>query len=327
MIPKLFKSFVGAVLALMVSFCSISALGEEGSSTDSEILSMTFTNNGHVLTVQSMKPVYEASEIYTAAFERDEETFHTMLDELLVKQYPTVEKINDLCWMGYTNGKLQATLGYSSLWSISYTDVTNDMNGILQEEEHLYDDGYITANQPEMCTLTPEDAGRLAVEFAMEWSHDLTFYVNRVLSVVDEDRGSYMVNVRAKFQGRPIITLAKAYSIAPQIGFHISDEGIFDFQGLFLLKEQSREPVNLVALEDVLENLGETFDAYSVFADICVNEVTLDYCMETSDNIHFSVRPVWCFDGTGKTGSDDLSHGVAFVYYADSGEFNGTYLH
>ena len=327
MSPNFFKLFVGTILALMVSLCLFPAFGEEGSSVEPEILSMTFTKNDQVLTVQSVKPVYEADEIYTAAFERDEEMFDAMLDELLVKQYPTVEKINDLCWMGYIDGKLQASLGYSSLWSVNYINVANDMNGILQEEDHLFDDGYITTNQPEMCTLTPENAGKMAVAFSTEWSQDLTFYVNRILSVIDEDRGCYMVNARAKFAGRPITTFAKAYSIAPQIDFHISDDGIFEFQGLFLLKEQSRASVNLIAAEDVMKNLGASFVAYSTLSDICINEVTLDYCMETSDNVHFSVRPVWCFDGTGINANDGLSHGIAFVYYADNGEFNGAYLH
>lgn len=327
MSSNLFKSFVSIVLVLMALLCAIPAFGEEAASADLEILSMTFTNGDRVLTVQSTKPVYEAGEIYTAAFERDEETFNAMLDTLLVQQCQTVEKINDLCWMGYTGGKLQASLGYSSLWSVDYLNVANDMNGILQEEDHLFDDGYMTTKQPEMCTLTPEDAGKIAVDFSMEWSHDLTFYVNRILSVIDEDRGCYMVNTRAEFAGHSITTLAKAYSIAPQIDFHISDDGIFEFQGLFLLKEQSRASVNLIAVEDVMKNLGTSFVAYSTLSDICINEVTLDYCMETSDNVYFSVRPVWCFDGTGINASDGLSHAITFVYYADSGEFNGAYLH
>ncbi|MDO4838613.1 MAG: hypothetical protein Q4B32_09510 [Clostridia bacterium] len=327
MIFYFFKAFVSVALVLIVSFCSTFSFGEEAASADSEILSMTFTNGDRVLTVQATKPVYEAGEVYTAAFERDEETFNAMLDALLVQQGQTVEKINDLCWMGYTDGKLQASLGYSSLWSVDYLNVANDMNGILQEEDHLFDDGYMTTNQPEMCTLTPEDAGKLAVDFSMEWSHDLTFYVNRILSVIDEDRGCYMVNVRAEFQEYPIMTLTKAYSIAPQIDFHISDDGIFAFQGLFLLKEQSREPVNLVAVEDAMKNLGASFAAYSTLSDICIDEAALNYCMETTDNVHFSVRPVWCFDGTGINASDGLSHAIAFVYYADSGEFNGAYLH
>lgn len=279
MIPNLFKSLVGSVLALMVLFCSMPAFGEEASLNDSEILNMTFTNGDHMLTIQSAKPVYKAGEIYTAAFERDEETFNAMLDEFLVKQYPTVEKINDLCWMGYIDGKLQASLGYSSLWSVDYINVANDMNGILQEEDHLFDDGYITTNQPEMCTLTPEDAGKIAVDFSMKWSHDLTFYVNRILSVVDEDRGCYMINVRAKFEGRPITTLAKAYSIAPQIDFHISDDGIFDFQGLFLLKEQSRASASLVAVEDAMKNLCFEYACFCTELSLPVNAGAGSVCV------------------------------------------------
>lgn len=327
MISNFFKATVSMVVMTVMLLCSIPAFGEETSLNDSEMLNMTFTNGDHVMTVQSTKPVYETGEVYTAAFERDEETFNAMLDELLVKQYPTVEKINDLSWMGYTDGKLQASMGYSSLWSVDYINVANDMNGILQEEDHLFDDGYMTTNQPEMCTLSPEEAEKIAVDFSMKWSHDLTFYVNRILSVIDEDRGCYMINVRAKFAGRPVTTLAKAYSIAPQIDFHISDDGIFEFQGLFLLKEQSREPVDLVAVEDAVNHLGASFAAYSTLCTIDINEVTLDYCMETTDNVHFSVRPIWCFDGTGINASDGLSHDIAFVYYADSGEFNGAYLH
>ena len=89
----------------------------------------------------------------------------------------------------------------------------------------------------------------------------------------------HMINVRAKFEGRPITTLAKAYSIAPQIDFHISDDGIFDFQGLFLLKEQSRASASLVAVEDAMKNLCFEYACFCTELSLPVNAGAGSVCV------------------------------------------------
>ncbi len=294
--------------------------------TDDGLLSSERNTGEKSLVIAAPVISYSPENIYRVNFVKDEEMAQALAEELIVKVYPDYQHPALWNWNVVRNDTLVASFSCDNFWTSYYLDVANDQDGITLEEDQLFRN-FITEKVPAGSIHTSASAIDIACGFLNRYSNDIEFRAYNVLATEGKNgkAGFFTVTTEGVYKGIPISRCSDITTRSVGGSIDIGNEGIFCISALFLLKEDFSENVPIVDVEQVAYSLCDHFHLLTRMNDIQIEEIALQYYFCTNEDGTYSLRPVWCFIGSGQ--QSDLAHrsNLSFLYFADDGSFCGVY--
>lgn len=293
------------------------ALWEAGSVTE---LSQTVTEEGRTLILNGSLELPEPETLNHIQMVLDEEALERFVQDYIYSAYPDAEKgvqeDGRMHWWKQEGDRLFLSFSQGITGDGRYLDVARDLNGTNLDKEHTFERGYITDQIPGDLTTTAAEAAKAAGEEIARYSCFSFAPWNVTANVTEDGRGAYYAKLQPYFEGLPVT----GYVPFGDISAHISEEGMFSFQGTFLLKELSREPiVPSCTLEEAAEKLKTDF-LFRMYGDdktMEVISVDIQYFAEFDiDNI-CHLRPAWVF--TCRTERNGFVDDLFFAYLMETG--------
>mgnify|MGYP006939888570 CR=1 FL=1 len=271
------------------------ALWEAGSVTE---LSQTVTAEGRTLILKGSLELPEPETLNHIQLALDEEALGRFVQDYVYSAYPDAKKVaredGRIEWVKEDGEQFLLSFSQDITGDGYYLDVTRDSNGHNLDVGHTFERGYITTQVPGDLTSTAAEAAKAAGEEIAQYSCFSFTPWNVTANVTEDGRGAYYAKLQPYFEGLPVTGYVPFRSISA----HISEEGMFSFQGTFLLKELSREPIiPNCTLEEAAEKLKTDFLAHMSGDDKIMEVVSVDvqYFAEFDiDNI-CHLRPAWVF--------------------------------
>ena len=301
------------------------ALWEAGTVTE---LSQTITAEGCTLILNGSVELPSPEELYHVELSLDEDALDRFLQDYVYSVYPDAEKGawedgSIYCWKE-EDGRHLLSFSQEITGRGYYLDSTRDLDGKYLDEKYIFERGYITDKVPGDLTISAEEAAQAAGEEIARYSCFSFAPWNVTASVTEDGKGDYYANLQPYLDGMPVI----GHLPFRDISAGISAEGLFTFQGIFLLKEISREPiVPNCTLEEAAEKLKTDFLTY-MYGDEKTTEVVrieVQYFAEYDiDNVcHLS--PAWVF--ICQTESNGFTRYSDFAYLMETGtlEYSKTF--
>ena len=292
-------------------------LWEAGTVTE---LSQTVTAEGRTLIINGSVELPSAEELYHVELALDEDALERFLQDYVYSAYPDAEKVTredgSIYWWKEEDGRHLLSFSQNTLGNGYYLDSTRDLNGKDLDEEHTLEREYITDKVPGDLTITAEEAAKAAGEEIARYSCFSFAPWNVTANVTQDGKGDYDANLQPYLDGLPVNGRVPFGDTSA----HFSAEGLFTFQGNFLLKEISREPiVPNCTLEEAAEKLKTDFLTY-MYGDEKTTEVVrieVQYFAEYDiDNVcHLS--PAWVF--ICQTESNGFTRYSDFAYLMETG--------
>lgn len=282
------------------------------------------------ITIDAAAPKVEDT-VYSAVLMRDEEGAHSLADELILSRFDQVEQMDTFDWLVYRNNEsVRASFHIAQdNWTTGYVDYEYDQEGELLDSGWKMFSDYITPLIPKGSTHTPNSAAQIACEFFDAHSQTMTFKAYNVLAkdpIGNEPAGFYEVYVQGCYRGIPISRNADYPQRPITANAYIGNNGMFSFQGLFLLKEASVQEVHQLSdVDSAMQHLCSNFYLLTNLLDIRIDTVELQYFASAKADGSYELRPVWVFKGSGKNEGADHRNGVEFIYFADDGTFCGVF--
>lgn len=256
-----------------------------------------------VIHAQVEVPDLDSLEEITLVF--DEEKLQTMAEELVLPQYPEVREQRDNLtgsrgWNAETEDRLLISLdgtdqGFEAGW-VSFLDAARDRNGrgMGQDDWNAFTYGYMTTHTPTGLTLTGEEAGKAMGDFLLRYS----CFSYKPWSLRAQDAaggGYYQAFLEPQYNGLPVKGDGPL-----MVSACLSEEGVFTFQGVLALKEQSREKVEAtVTLEQALDIFREELP-YLPGTTVEVVDIRPGYLARSGYQGQWCLRPAWLFTCTDR---------------------------
>lgn len=263
------------------------------------------------------------TQLYSVIFSRNEEALYRIANDLIVSKYDNYISPGNLPWEWYVveNDVPIAILSCDDNWTLSYTDCEHDLNGTHSEMDKMIVYGYITEIVPVGLNFSGEEAGEKVCSFLEQYTDVLELKAYRVLAENLEDQtqsGYYTVFAQALFEGIPMTLDGSPMWATANVG----ENGLFCLDGSFLLKEISRTEVeNTVSADEVYEHLMSNYKELTGADLVEIENVELQYYVETTSDGTYTMNPVWAFTGS-VTFSDEentTTSTASILYYAENG--------
>jgi len=282
------------------------------------------------ITIHAAMPKVEET-IYSTTLIRDEEGAHSLVNELILSRFDQAEQRDTFDWLVYgENDRICASFHIApDNWATVYVNYDYDQEGKLLDDGWKMFSDYITPMIPKGSTHTPDSAAQIACEFFDAHNQAVTFKAYNILAmdpVGSAHAGYYEVYVQGCYRGIPISRNADYPQRPITANAYIGNNGMFSFQGLFLLKEASVQEVHQLSdVESAMQHLCDNFHLLTNLVDIRIDAVELQYFASAKADGSYELRPVWVFKGSGKNEGADHRNGVEFMYFADDGTFCGVF--
>lgn len=277
-------------------------------------------DNANTVNSTTQTPVYRVELI------RDEEALGQMAEDLILSQYAEefISRQGEYEWLVMDGDSLVASFGCTSRWGLGYLDCVHDCNGTHEEAEYMVMYGYITDVIPNGLDFTATEAGELLCDFLTQYTDAFSFQTYRVLAENSADAtaaGYYSAFAQALYEGVPLVLDSNADENHVFAYANIGSSGIFDLNGMFLLKETSRQEVEIVDQNEARSHLLENYAAITGASEVEIDSVELQYFVDTMDDGSYCMYPVWAFSGTLQFNEDGYVHTTraSILYYAETG--------
>ena len=272
------------------------------------------TADGNELSMDVQVEVPDLSQLEEATLVFDEDLLDTLVEELVHSQYPgleegTMDGYRD--WSISTPERLQFSFscedhGFEA-GRIGYLDVLKNLNG-----KDMFDDSlkrwtpyYLTPHIPGNMEMTSIEAAQAFSVFLGAYS----FFDYEAWNIIACDAGYYQAQMRPLFENRPVIL-----DQVPFVGACLSSEGIFEFQGIMALKEQSRKPIEAVyTLDEAVKQFKKDFADDPKGDNTTLNRIYVGYISESYYDETRSLSPAWIFEYSAvepnpNTGEERTAH-------------------
>lgn len=202
---------------------------------------------------------------------------------------------------------------------IYYLDVARDQNGEPLDPGHSLEPNYFTQQIPNGMEKTGKEVAEETGAFLENYSC-LTFVPWNVCAYQGSP-GLYSMKLKCLYEGKDILGGFSQFSA------NISPEGLFDFQGTLLLKEDRREEIpKPMTLAEAVERLKTDFAGYSLAKTVTIDKIGLQYYGEETPE-GWILHPAWVFSGMESAQQLDCAYEspnpkdepVAFCYFLDDG--------
>lgn len=234
----------------------------------------------------------------------DENLLDTMVEELVHSQYPGLEEHpmdGDRKWSVDTEERLLFSLGITDEgWEAGrtyYLDCLRDLNGQHIEEDDLnsFTPYYMTKHIPDQLGMNSEEAAKIMADYLEQYSC-FTYKPWSVVAVNCRNQpgtsGYYQMRMQPQFDGIPVYGHG-----ALQVSACLSEEGVFTFQGIMVLKEQSRKPAEVaMTLEEAVEQFKSDFTEDPKGNRVTVDHIKLGYLAESRYSGSWTLFPAWIFE-------------------------------
>lgn len=300
------KKFTAFFLSALLTVTSFSGCGietepaqESTHSMEPKIVSVceSIESDGKTLTMDVQVEVPDLTTLEEATLVFDEDLLDKMVEELVHGQYPGLEETTmdgDRNWSVDTPQQLLFSFscdddGFEA-GRTGYLDVRRNLNG-----QDMFDDSlnrwtpyYLTPHIPNNLELTSAQAEEIFSDFLSQYS----CFDYEAWNIVACDAGYYQAQMRPLFEGRPVIL-----DPVPFVGACLSNEGIFEFQGIMVLKEQSRSPIEVSnTLDEAIEQFKEDFADNPKGDHTTLNRIYIGYVSESYYDETRSLSPAWVFE-------------------------------
>lgn len=254
---------------------------------------------------------------------RDENNAKLMADELIMSRYENVAHQSEWSWSVFGADRLVASFSVDEEnWNAHYLDVAADQSGKYYEEEFLVKYNHITQVRPAGLKMTSSEAAGKVCNYFERFS-ELDFLPYRVLcadSTTNPGQGFYTVWAQAVCDGIPVCPRMDGRPVGLGIYAWISEEEIFSFQCVFILKKDTQQEVSaIVPLDIVAERLGTSFSHFTNEAHVDVDKIVLEYYALQNSDGSYELRPVWSFYGESEAEGGFAAIDWLFSYFADDG--------
>ena len=289
--------------ALALSFCTGCSKEQPvetaPASTKSQIISVVeqVMVDGKELSMDVQVAVPDLNNMEEIQLTFDESLLDKMVEELVHSQYPgleegTMDGYRD--WSVATPGQLEFSLscqdyGFEAGWT-GYLDVLRNLNGsdMFDDSLNRWTPYYLTPHIPDNMELTSTEAADAFSDFLSSYS----CFDYESWNIVACDAGYYQAQMRPLYDGRPVIL-----DQVPFVGACLSNEGIFEFQGIMVLKEQSRKPIEAAyTLDAAVAQFKEDFADNPKGDRTTLNRVYVGYISESYYDETRSLSPAWVFE-------------------------------
>ena len=234
----------------------------------------------------------------------DEALLDTMVEELVHSQYPDLKEgtmDGYRSWSVSTQEQLQFSLdceaeGFQAGWT-GYLDVLRNLNGqdVEGDERMRWTPYYMTPHIPDKLNMTSEEAAQNMTDFLERYSCFEYKPWNMVAvncGQVPDSSGYYQAEMQPYYDGRPVLIDG-----VPYVSACLSAEGVFTFQGMMVLKEQSRKPAAVtMTLEDAVAQFKEDVLADSRDGALTLNSIKVGYVAQSHYDGTRVLSPAWIFE-------------------------------
>lgn len=303
---KLVLCLVSAVMMLScLTGCAVQESTKAGTpETETIAIKEEVQMNDKTLLIDTTVDVPVLSELEEITLSFDNNMLDTMVEELVHSQYPelkegTMDGYRD--WSVATEERL--LFGFSvedEGWESGrtyYLDVLRDLNGQHVEEDDLnsFTPYYMTEHIPDQLEMTPEEAVETMAEYLGQYSC-FTYKPWNVAAVncrnQPDTSGYYQMCMQPQFEGMPVYGHG-----ALQVRACMSAEGVFTFQGIMVLKEQSRKAAEVsMTLEEAVEQFKADFAEDPEGNQVKVDHIKVGYLAEAHYSGNWTLSPVWIFE-------------------------------
>ena len=315
---------LSAVLAVScLAGCAQQELIEETLPKQTEIVSVTeeAQADGKTLVIDTTAEVPDLSSLEEVTLCFDEDLLDTMVEELVHSQYPdlkegTMDGYRD--WSVATEEQLLFSFscedeGFQAGRNY-YVDVLRDLNGLDMGEDSLkrWTPYYMTEHIPDKLNMTAAEAAEILASFLGQYSC-FDYKPWNVVAVncpnVPDSSGYYQAQMQPQYDGMPVLIDG-----VPYVSACLSAEGVFTFQGVMVLKEQSRKPAGAsMTLEEALEQFKADFAEDPQGNQVTVDRITAGYVAQSHYSGTWTLSPVWIFDSAVRPRPDNQEE--ATYYY------------
>lgn len=276
---------------------------------------------GKALTIDTAVEVPDLNALEEVTMCFSEDLLEKMVTELVHTQYPDLKEEvmdGDRSWIVETPQKLLFSFscqdsGFDT-GRIHYLDVLRNLNGqdVEGDAQMRWTPYYITTHIPDKLELTPAEASEEFCTFLKQYSYfDYKTWNMVAVNCRQEadSSGYYQAMLMPRYDGMPV-----CIDGVPYISACMSAEGVFTFQGIMALKEQSRQPVErAMSLEDAVERYKEDFLAESGNAKATVNCISVGYVAESYYDETRVLSPAWIFESARTSTRAD--NGEEYIFY------------
>ena len=337
---RTFSVLTIAVMILSLTGCAGNQ-GKEKAYTDMKGLSSatqkqektSMEQDGKKLLFDADVSIPDTEKIYRVTLGPDEDKARRLGKKLMEDKYRNIARLSEWDLVATktesADSETLADFALDDEWAVNYTDVVHDVSyGDYHGEDQygkdafLFRYGYTTDIIPNGMQMRPEEAGESVCSFFKDYT-GFTFAPYRILAADSTEDGAksgyYTVWLRAVYENFPVCI--KSDSVPLGLNASISENGIVDFQGLFLLKKTGQDEVTkIVTLQSVMDRLKASFSQLSNSVEIRISHIALEYVSERQKGKSYLLRPVWAFYGTaapeGGTGRDE---DWVYLYSAEDG--------
>lgn len=260
--------------------------------------------NGKTLAIHTTVevPNLETLEEITLCFSED--TLDTMVKELVHSQYPglqegTMDGYRD--WSVDTEERVLFTFSCEDTGfeagRTHYVDVLRDLNGQDVESDELmrWTPYYMTEHIPDKLDMPPEEAAQELSDFLSRYSC-FTYKPWNMVAVNcrndPDSSGYYQASMQPQFEGIPVYGHG-----ALQVSACLSAEGVFTFQGIMVMEEQSRKAAQAsMTLEEAVAQFQADFAEDPQGDRVTVDQIKVGYLAQAHYSGNWTLSPVWIFE-------------------------------
>lgn len=302
MANKVTALFLSALLAVTsFSGCTNETTSEEATNQtfppETVSICESMESNGKTLTMDVQVDIPDLTNLEEATLVFDEDLLDKMVEELVHSQYPGLEEgtmDGDRDWSVSTPEKLLFSFscdddGFEA-GRTGYLDVQRNLNGWDMFDDSLkrWTPYYLTPHIPNNLELTSAQAEEVLSDYLGQYS----CFDYEAWNIVACDAGYYQAQMRPLFEGRPVIL-----DQVPFVGACLSAEGIFEFQGIMVLKEQSRKSIKVTyTLDKAIEQFKNDFADDPKGDHTALNRIYVGYISESYYDETRSLSPAWVFE-------------------------------
>ena len=291
---------------------------------EKEIVSVTEESqaDGKTLVIDTTAEVPDISSLEEITLCFDEDLLDTMVEELVHSQYPdlkggTIDGYRD--WSVATEEQLLFSFscedeGFQAGRNY-YLDVLRDLNGLDMGEDSLkrWTPYYMTEHIPDKLNMTSAEAAEKLAEFLGQYSC-FDYKPWNVAAVncrnVPDSSGYYQAQMQPQYDGMPVLIDG-----VPYVSACLSAEGVFNFQGVMVLKEQSRKPAGAsITLEEAIEQFKADFVEDPQGNQVTVDRITAGYVAQSHYSGTWTLSPVWIFEYSAVRPRPDNQEDETYYY-------------
>lgn len=324
---KMALRLLSAVLAVgCFTGCAGQELTEEANPVQIEKKIVSVTEeaqaDGKTLVINTTVEAPNLSSLEEITLCFDEDLLDKMVKELVHSQYPGLQEKTmdgDRKWSVATEEQLLFSLSFTDegfeAGRTYYLDVLRDLNGQDMGEDGLerWTPYYMTEHLPDKLEMTSDEAAETLATYLGQYSC-FDYKPWNVVAVncrnVPDSSGYYQAEMQPQFEGIPVYRAG-----ALNVSACLSAEGVFTFQGIMVLKEQSRKTADAsMTLEEAVEQFKADFAEDPQGNSVTVDRITVGYVAESHYGGTWTLSPAWIFEYSAVRPRPDNQEEATYYY-------------